>query len=129
MKRPAFMFYPGDWLHDVALRMCSLGARGLWIDLMCVMHQGTPYGHLALQKNGDRRVISASDLAHMLGGNLKEVQALLDELENAAVFSRTPEGTIYSRRMVADEKLRETRASCGVRSQDNPHVPRPRINR
>ena len=48
MKRPSFQFYPGDWLRDPALRACSLAARGLWADVLCYMHQGAPYGHLAL---------------------------------------------------------------------------------
>ena len=48
MKRPAFQFYPGDWLHDTAVRACSLAARGLWIDMLSLMHQGHPYGNLTL---------------------------------------------------------------------------------
>ena len=47
-KRPAFQFYPESWRTDAELRSCSLAARGLWIDLMCVMHQCKPYGHLVL---------------------------------------------------------------------------------
>ena len=48
VKRPAFQFYPGDWRKDVQLRSCSVAARGLWIDLLCVAHECEPYGHLMI---------------------------------------------------------------------------------
>lgn len=50
VKRPAFQFYPGDWLRSTDLRSCSVGARGLWIDMICLMHEGTPYGHLKVNQ-------------------------------------------------------------------------------
>lgn len=46
MKRPAFQFYPGDWQRDAALRSCSVPARGLLIEMICIMHDAEPYGHL-----------------------------------------------------------------------------------
>ncbi len=109
MKRPAFQFYPGDWLRDPAVRACSLPARGLWIDMICIMHQSEPYGHLAL--NG--HAIDAPLLARMVGGSAREVTALLAELERAGVFDRAEDGRIISRRMVRDEEIRSARAEGG----------------
>jgi hypothetical protein len=136
MKRPSFQFYPGDWLHDTGLRACSLGARGLWIDMLCYMHQGAPYGHLTLSKDGIKdgtkdivRPILPPILARMVGSGVEEVERHLDELESAGVFSRTADGVIFSRRMVEDEKLRETRASGGSESLKNPKVPRPKLRK
>ncbi len=131
MKRPSFQFYPGDWLHDTGLCACSLAARGLWIDMLAFMHQGTPYGHLTLPatKEGGKdilRPILPAILARMVGCSEEEVQHFLKELEGAGVFSRTDESVIFSRRMVQDEKLRESRAAGGIESLNNPHVPRPR---
>jgi hypothetical protein len=65
----------------------------------------------------------------MVGGTSEDVERLLAELEHAGVFSRTAEGVIFSRRMVQDEKLRETRASGGANSLRNPNVPRPKDGR
>jgi hypothetical protein len=129
MKRPSFQFYPGDWLHDTALRACSLAARGLWIDMLSFMHQGSPYGHLTLPapKNISKdtlRPILPPVLARMVGCGAQEVEALLIELEAAGVFSRTDDGVIFSRRMVKDEELRQIRAAGGLQSLDNPNVPR-----
>ena len=109
MKRPSFQFYPGDWLNDAALRLCSVGARGLWIEIICLMHQGSKYGHLKV----NHKVILTPNLARMVGACLEDVDGWLKELESAGVFSRDKEGCIYSRRMVKDEKLRNLRALGG----------------
>lgn len=38
MKRPSFQFYPSDWLLDQKLRKCSPAARGVWVDVLCALH-------------------------------------------------------------------------------------------
>lgn len=109
MKRPSFQFYPSDWLRDTALRTCSIGARGLWIDMICFMHEGNPYGHLKV--NG--KAVSDTQLSRMCGGEVIEVKKWLDELESSGVLSRDSDGCIFSRRMIRDEELREIRAAGG----------------
>lgn len=109
MKRPSFQFYPGDWLNDAALRMVSVGARGLWIDMLCLMHQGSPYGHLKVNS----KAITEIQLARLVGANQGEVSTWTQELSDAGVFSLSEDGVIFSRRMVKDENLREVRASGG----------------
>lgn len=93
-------FWPQDWQTDPGLRSCSLAARGLWIECVAVMHGAEPYGHLTV--NGS--MPSAKRLAIMVGSTEREVERLLIELAEAGVFSRAPDGTIYSRRMVRDAK-------------------------
>jgi hypothetical protein len=109
MKRPSFQFYPSDWLRDTALRSCSTGARGLWMDMICYMHEGNPYGHL---KVGDK-VILAPNLARMVGETLEVVEGWLNELVEAGVYDLTSDGVIFSRRMIRDENLRNIRALGG----------------
>jgi hypothetical protein len=109
MKRPSFQFYPGDWMRDTALRSCSISARGLWIDMICLMHEGTPYGHLKVNS----KVIDGVTLARMTGGEVGEVNILLNELKESGVLSVTEDGVIYSKRMVKDEDLRDLRAQGG----------------
>lgn len=110
VKRPAFQFYPGDWRRDAGLRACSLHARGLWIEMLCLMHDAEPYGHLVV---GDGQAVDAPTLARMIGESAATARRLLGELEAAGVFSRTPAGVIYSRRMVKDEHIRTVRAAAG----------------
>ena len=117
MKRPSFQFYPGDWLHDAALRMVSVGARGLWIDMICLMHQGSDYGYLKV--NG--KVILPPNLARMCGATLLEVEGWISELKNAGVFSMDDENCIFSRRMIRDEEIRKARADGGFKG-GNPNL-------
>jgi hypothetical protein len=108
MKRPSFQFYPSDWLRDTALRSCSTGARGLWIDMICFMHEGSPYGYLKVAD----KVILPTNLARMVGETLEVVQGWLHELEEAGVYD-IDNGAIFSRRMIRDEELRQKRAEGG----------------
>ena len=109
IKRPSFQFYPSDWLRDTALRSCSMGARGLWMDMICYMHEGNPYGHL---KVGDK-VILPDNLARMVGETSECVEGWLQELKEANVYDLTTDGVMCSRRMIRDENLRQIRASGG----------------
>ena len=34
-RRPAFQFYPGDWLADMRIRMLPWASRGLYMELLC----------------------------------------------------------------------------------------------
>lgn len=109
MKRPSFQFYPGDWMRSTDLRCCSVGARGLWIDMICLMHEGKPYGHL---KVGDK-VILPANLASITGATLANVEEWLSELMETGVCSTDEHGCIFSRRMIRDEELRQIRAAGG----------------
>jgi DNA-binding Lrp family transcriptional regulator len=106
--RPWLAFFPGDWQRDAALRACSVAARGLWIEMLCIMHQAEPYGHLVV--NG--QAIPSRTLARMVGASVREVDRWLGELEVAGVFDREGEA-IVSRRMVRDERVRKARADGG----------------
>lgn len=99
-KKPWFKFYPSDWRADQALRLCSLAARGLWVECMALMHEAKPYGHLVV--NGRR--VTDSQLALLTGAPVDQITALLGELENAGVSSKRGDGVIYSRRMTRDAK-------------------------
>ncbi len=110
MKRPAFQFYPADWRKDVELQSCSMAAQGLWINAMCVAHECEPYGHLTVNGRG----MSAAQFGRQVGLSPRETQGLLDELHDAGVIRRTPEGVYFSKRMVDDEDLRNRRAAGGA---------------
>ena len=101
--QPWFKFYPRDWRSDQALRICSLGARGVWMEMLCVMHAGHPYGHMTI--NGVPATVK--QIAALCGINEEVILPLLGELESAGVFSRNHAGTIYSRRMARDELRRK----------------------
>lgn len=92
-------FFWRDWMIELTLRGCSLAARGLWMDMLCIAAQHEPPGYVAV--NGSP--LDGDSLAKLIGGDKVEVNLLLNELDKAGVFSRDRDtGAIYSRRMVAD---------------------------
>lgn len=123
-QKLAYMqFFPTDWRSDPRLRMCSAAARGLWIEMMCLMHEAEPYGHLIV--SGQRP--TDAQLAVLAGIPSDQITDLLGELETAGVFSRTSQGAIYSRRMTRDEKKRRIARKNG-KSGGNPSLRKKRGN-
>lgn len=115
-RKPWMKFYPQDWLGDPGLRFCSVAARGVWIDMIALAHEATPYGHVLI--NGKSPTIS--DLAKITGTSESECQTYVEELESRGVFNRTRKGVIFSRRMIRDEKkARDGRNSVNKRYQQD----------
>jgi hypothetical protein len=101
--RPWLKFYPSDWRADPALRMCSLASRGLWMEMLCLMHEATLRGSLLI--NG--QAVTDKQLASLCGVSSRDVTTCLEQLESAGVFSREDNGTIFSRRMRRDDEKAE----------------------
>lgn len=99
-KQPWFKFYPSDWRGDAKLRMCSISARGLWTEMLCVMHEAEPYGHLMIEG----KPVVNRQIAALAGISVAECGKLMCELESAGVYSRTDDKIIFSRRMVRDHE-------------------------
>lgn len=108
-KHPWFKFFPANWRGSTKLRLCSVAARGLWMEMLCIMHDAEPYGHLV--NNGIS--VSNKQLAQLSGIGLTEVMKLMCELEVAGVYSRTDEKVIYSRKMVRDRAKAEADRNNG----------------
>lgn len=98
MNKPWMKFYPSDWQSDEGLRQCSLLSRGLWIEMIAVMHKSAVYGHLLIAG----LTPSEGQIATAVAADVKAVRGAIAELEKWNVFSRTEDGVIYSRRMVSD---------------------------
>ena len=108
-RRGGFTFFPADWLAAEDVRLVSYAARGLWIDMLCIMARASKCGML-VEPNGSK--CSSKTLANLRGGTEAEVDGLLAELEAKGVFSRE-EGAIICRRMRAPGLLKEKRAEAG----------------
>lgn len=93
-------FYWSDWLSDLGLRRCSVEARGLWIDMLCIAAGHDPIGYVAVNGEG----LSEDEIAKIACLSPTVCSTLIGELERNGVFSRDRNGKIYSRRMVRDEK-------------------------
>ncbi|MEK9721911.1 MAG: hypothetical protein VW405_00325 [Rhodospirillaceae bacterium] len=102
-KRPSFQFYPGDWRSDPKLRSVPLAARGLWLELLCLMHEGEPYGHLTTHGIDGA---NPRQIGRIVAADPRTVTSQLCTLLEYGIVSQTDTGTLYSKRMVEDEKRR-----------------------
>lgn len=93
-------FFWSDWMSDPALRLCSVGARGLWMDMLCIAAAHEPPGYVAV----GGQPLGVTPLARMVGADVNEVAIWLVELDGHGVFSVDRKKRIYCRRMVKDAK-------------------------
>jgi hypothetical protein len=105
MKFPWMKFVPGDWLKDPAVSLCSPAARGIWMDLICAMHEAGQSGQL--RGTNDQLARLARCQPAELAQALTELQA-----SGAAVVTQRNENvtgivTVCNRRMQREEKARE----------------------
>ena len=109
-KLPAFQFYPGDWRKDVGVQSLSFHDRGVWWEMLCLMHESERRGVMVL--NG--HAMSDEAIGRLLGLDNQNLTSALTNLLTSGVASREDEtGAIYSRRMVRDENLRKIRTEAG----------------
>lgn len=133
MKRPAFQFYTADWRNNAKLRRCSLAARGVWMDVLCVLHDSDEYGVCRWP---------LVDIANAAGASIKMVRELVEKDvlkgsdKGAEPYIYTPRHAgkdgepvtlvepghgpcWYSSRFVRDEWVRQRRGSATQFTQDN----------
>lgn len=125
MTRPSFQFYPGDWQANSNLRRCTHAEKGVWIDVMCLLHDSEEYGVLRWP---------LKEIAQAIGAPLATLRAIVskgvlkgaDNGQSCAACIYVPrsgrrdgepvtlvaeqEGPLwYSSRMVKDEYVRSVR--------------------
>lgn len=144
-KRPSFQFYPGDWQANSNLRRCTHEEKGIWLDVMCLLHDQEEYGVARWPLR---------ELAQAVGTTLAKIRSLVskgvlkgaDADQTCAQFIFTPTGAgrkkgdpvtliaeqdgplWYSSRMVEDEYKRVIRGEYGNTPKTAPdHAPMPPI--
>lgn len=95
-------FWWQDWLSDSKLRLCDPASRGVWIDLLCLMHDAG--GYLKI----DGRRPQPRHIARLLCVRFEQYERCLRTLLEHGVASQTEDGTIYCQRMVKDLGRSET---------------------
>lgn len=132
-------FYPGDWRSNANLRRCTHAERGIWIDVMCLMHDAEEYGilrwpisEIAQAVNCKPAELRALVQKGVLKGGDDRVDAFVHVSRHAGrdgdPVCLIPEqvGPVwYSSRMVRDEYVR-TKRGAGTRFGDEPKgAPKP----
>ena len=99
-------------MKDPDLALCSSGARGAWVDVLCLMFECRPRGYL-IKTNGTAWTLE--QLAVAVRGDWQENLVYLKELVHNGVMKQAPKGhkfrgkerAFYNARMVRDEGQRE----------------------
>ena len=123
-KLPAFQFYPGDWLKDPELSMCNPATRGIWIDLLCAMHESDRSGVI---------VGTPDQISRLCRCSAVELTMAIDEIRDtktADITERDEKITIINRRMQRQHKelvgnrvrQKKHRKKASGNSEDNEKV-------
>lgn len=109
-KLPALNFYIGDWRKDIGVQSLPYHERGIWFEIICLMHESEQRGKLIL--NG--KPMTEEALARLLGLDKQILSKALSSILEAGVASIEPDtGVLVCRRMVRDENIRKIRSECG----------------
>jgi len=108
-KQPALLFYVKDWLSDEDLRRCSKAAKGVWVDMLCLMAGCEERGVLAT----GGIPWTDDEIAVAVGGAITENLLALNELLTKGVAHRRKSGAVFSPRLVRDEQIRKERIKAG----------------
>ena len=109
-KLPSFQFYPADWRKDPAVQSLSFHDRGVWFEIILLMHESEQRGKLLLNGNA----MPEEALARILGLDKQNLEGTLTNILTYGVASRCDEtGALMCRRMIRDEKIRQIRKEAG----------------
>lgn len=110
MKMPALQFYPGDWRKDLAVQALGYHDRGVWFEMLCLMHESDERGVMLL--NG--APMAEEVIARLLGLDNQTFNQTLSNLITYGVAKRrATDNAIFSKRMVEDERLCQIRREAG----------------
>ncbi|MFW5735529.1 MAG: hypothetical protein ACOCWR_10760, partial [Oceanidesulfovibrio sp.] len=119
---PFFQFYPSDWLGDVKLQACSIGAQGLLINMMCLMHQSVEYGVLLISGH----IPDTKTIAKLCHVTPRKFEKLFQELTQNEVLRIREDGAIFCKRMIKDQEVREQKSKAGGKG-GNPVLVKQRV--
>jgi hypothetical protein len=104
-KLPYLPLYTGDWLKDSSLTRCTPATRGVWIDLLCAMHDD--------DRSGEIRG-TPDELARLGRCTTDELSHALTDLQNkraAEVVQRGESICVRNRRMFRESQRRKSNAA------------------
>lgn len=109
-KLPAFQFYPGDWRRDPGVQALDHAAKGVWIDLLCMMHDSPERGRLVFPTGA---AMPDAAIARNLGMPEADWKQIRSTLISYGVASEDEKGVLFNRRMVREEALRQKKIEAG----------------
>ncbi len=127
-KLPFISLYINDFFCNENLRMCSASSVGVFIFLMCVLHNSHEYGKLKLEAcspqadKGDKNLLYSQfskKLSKQLPFTQYVIKRSLLELDHHGIICFDADGTLSQPRMVRDNALRQTRKNAADKRWKN----------
>lgn len=109
-RLPWFKFYAYDYQSDHKIALCSLQARGFWLEILCALHASPVRGSLS---HADGRPWSDNAIAVATRSTRKQVRSCIAELVTNGVLDKDEAGVLSCPRMVKDEWIRRIRMEAG----------------
>jgi hypothetical protein len=103
-------FYWSNWLGDAKLRSCSIGARGLWMDMLAIAAQNDPVGYIVV-RHGTLTTL----LSRVAGIPEEQAEAYFSELFDAGVIHLDEHGRMFDPRMIRDNENLQKAITSGRR--------------
>lgn len=130
--QPYLPLFVDDWMNNLKLKTCSVGAHGLMITIMCLMHKSKPYGKLLLRQKFEqvpRQILGQNYkqvdgfcylIAKYTSFDLPEILPLMNELieEEVLVIEKN---YLVSPRMVRDAEISLSRSVSGKKGAEATH--------
>ena len=99
-RLPALQFYPGDWFRDAAVQSLTTLERGIWFELLLLMHDSPCRGKLLIST---QKVYPKTSLSRRFGMRPKRLDTILDKFVSYGVADRCEDtGALMCRRMVRE---------------------------
>jgi hypothetical protein len=141
VRRPSFQFYPGDWTSNSNLRRCTHAEKGIWMDVMCLMHDQEDYGILrwplteiavavgctvaALRKIAEKGIMKGADTGKQVEPFLYAPRTGRKDGEPVPLVRAQMGPLWYSSRMVKDEYVRTIRGESSRFGAGDGDAPKP----
>jgi uncharacterized protein YdaU (DUF1376 family) len=107
---PYIALYIGDWRKDLAVQSLSFYHRGIWFELLMLMHCSEERGRLVLSG----KPMTTVALSRLLGLSERETSSAVEILVSQGVASRDKRGALINRRMAREEDIRKKRKEAGA---------------
>lgn len=136
MRRPSFQFYPDDWSSNSNLKRCTHEEKGIWIDVMCVLHDQDEYGiarwplaeiaqavgttKAKLKRLVDKGVLKGADAGQAVDPFVFVPRSGRKNGDPVTLIEQQEGPLWYSSRMVLDEYKRMVRGGIEVTPKDAP---------
>lgn len=113
---PYMQFYVGDWKRSADVQSLPYSERGVWFEMLCLMHDSPQRGCLC---QADGTPLADDEVARLLGLSKQDFTNALAVLLRSKVTERNQNGALINRRMVRERLAKEAKSRAGKAGSDS----------